>query len=279
MGTTLISMVSIGRGEKACRKVLSSDSEIFRKPDSLDQGVEYNASQLLEDDEWFKLPEFSEKMYCPDFLRQEFSSVNFDSIIRSDFGKIVYLCGIQEKLFYFQRISPARQINRKMIFFGDLCKYEENSASISLNEYADAIYNLITNTLYFRKLRDISVIFDGIDELYREATEDEVNNFLGSQFIELTEGFTSANVKTNNRKRIAFALETLEHFSATDKKKVFDYIKDYCPDIAKGKNKFSIHNEESLKKLLYGIEQRYYTTLVGDERRLANSIITIPQNQ
>jgi hypothetical protein len=30
--------------------------------------------------------------------------------------------------------------------------------------------------------------------------------------------------------------------------------------------------EEELKKLLYGIEQRYYTTRQGGERRLANSI-------
>jgi hypothetical protein len=38
---------------------------------------------------------------------------------------------------------------------------------------------------------------------------------------------------------------------------------------------FSISNEEDLKKLLYGIEQRYYTTKVGNEKRLANSITTV----
>jgi hypothetical protein len=279
MGTTLIALVSMKRGETACRKVISSDSDIFRKPDGIENSVDYSAAQLIEDDEWFRLSAFSEKTYCPYFLKQEFSSVNFDSIGRDDFGKIVYLCGVQNGLYYFQRVTPARQINRKVIFFGDQCKYEENSASISLNEYADAICDSTTNMLYFRKLHDISAIFDGIDELYREATDDEVKNFLGYQFIELTQSFATDNVGTNNRKRIAMAVETLKRFSDDEKKKVFDYIKDYCPDLVAENSKFSIHNEDSLKKLLYGIEQRYYTTLVGDERRLANSVITIPPTQ
>jgi hypothetical protein len=38
---------------------------------------------------------------------------------------------------------------------------------------------------------------------------------------------------------------------------------------------FKIATEEDLKALLYGIEQRYFTTPVGNERRLANSIISL----
>lgn len=34
-------------------------------------------------------------------------------------------------------------------------------------------------------------------------------------------------------------------------------------------------NDEELKFLLYGIEQRFYTTILGDEKRLANSIQTL----
>ena len=38
---------------------------------------------------------------------------------------------------------------------------------------------------------------------------------------------------------------------------------------------FHVESEDDLKKLLYGIEQRYYTTKVGNEKRLANSITTV----
>ena len=37
-------------------------------------------------------------------------------------------------------------------------------------------------------------------------------------------------------------------------------------------NEFS---EKELKELIYGIEQRYYTTEIGNEKRLANSVIKL----
>lgn len=274
--TVLIASVETRRGTSPYRKVLTAQQDIFRQPDSLEVSAEYDPATLLEDNEWYCLAEFSEKPYYLDILRSDFSSVDYSAIDRTDFGKIVFLCGYRNHMFFFQRVTPARQVCQKRIYFGKSCKYKENSASISLNEYPDAVYNRIKDTLYFRKLRDISAIFNGIDELYKEATEDEVNNFLDYQFIELTEGFTSDNVKTNNRKRIAIALETLKHFSDRDREKVFEYVKDYCPELESTGSKFKIHNEDSLKKLLYGIDQRYYTTPIGDEKRVANSIIALP---
>ena len=278
LGTILIAMVTFGRGTTDYRKVLTSDTDIFLIPGNLMASSEYNPSTILEDNEWFKLVDFSSKTYCLPLLREpSFSSVDYDAICPKDFGKIVFLCGYQGGYYFFQRVTPSRQVNQKRVYIGEPCKYEENSASISLNEYADAIYCTSANTLYFRKLRGISAIFDGIDELYREATEEEVKNFLSYNFILLDEGFTSDNVKTNNRKRIALALETLSRFSEEEKKTVFQYIEGYCPELAKENNRFRINNEENLKKLLYGIEQRYYTTPVGDERRLANSVIPLNQ--
>ncbi len=42
--------------------------------------------------------------------------------------------------------------------------------------------------------------------------------------------------------------------------------------------KFSIKDEERLKHLLWGIEERYYTTRVGGEKRVANSVSKIENN-
>ena len=33
------------------------------------------------------------------------------------------------------------------------------------------------------------------------------------------------------------------------------------------------YSEDELKMVLFGIEQRFYTTPVGDEKRIANSVI------
>lgn len=56
---------------------------------------------------------------------------------------------------------------------------------------------------------------------------------------------------------------------------IFSYIGEYCPSLKTPDNKFAVNSEDELKLLLYGIEQRFYTTLVGGERRLANSVIPL----
>ena len=71
------------------------------------------------------------------------------------------------------------------------------------------------------------------------------------------------------------AINTLSSLNETDKNNILDYITDYCPGLNYQNGKFSIKNENELKDLLYGIEQRFYTTIVGNERRLANSVITL----
>lgn len=98
--------------------------------------------------------------------------------------------------------------------------------------------------------------------------------FLQNDFINLVEDFSADRVKKANRKRIAIAHATLQTFDNIEKQRIFSYIREYCADLEFDENdeNFSIANENDLKKLLYGIEQRYYTTIIGNERRLANSI-------
>jgi len=269
-------MINTENADGEFRRVLLSDKDIFGFPKKLAASHEYDPGTLLECDEWFCLSNFSTKPYSNSIVRQiSISSVNYKKFERSDFGSIRFLCARQDKYWFFQRITPSKQLVRKVIDFGDACKYVEKKYSIPISDYADAIYIPPEDKLYFRKLREISAIFKGIDELYREATEAEVKNFLDYNFIQLTGGFSSDNVKTNNRKRIAMALETLRSLSKEEQLTIFNYIRNYCPELDNKDNKFTIHNEDTLKKLLYGIEQRYYTTPVGEERRLANSVISL----
>ena len=116
--------------------------------------------------------------------------------------------------------------------------------------------------------------------LYREATKEETESFLANDFISLKDGYSSNKVKTANRKRIALAVKTLSELDEPDRKNIFKYIGDYCPELKvseNDENAFEIGSENELKMLLYGIEQRFYTTPVGGEKRLANSVITLNQ--
>ena len=57
--------------------------------------------------------------------------------------------------------------------------------------------------------------------------------------------------------------------------KTYLYIAEYCPDLKREDSAFSVGNEEELKLLTWGIQQRFYTTPVGNERRIASAVITM----
>ena len=281
-------IAKIENDENEYQRLLGSEDDIFIAPITLDSAREYDPKTILESDEWFKITNFSEKKYCLNLFKQTFDSVDFSDFKNDNFGKIEYIFSFQDNVYYFQRVTSAKQIRQKLIELGDSFEFTEsldkvpkgfakltNRASIYLKAFPDAIYHTIDNALYFRSLKDISKIFIGIDELYREATENEVANFLGRNFIKLSEGFSSDNVKAQNRKRIVPALEIMNKLSVGENNNMFSYIGQYCPQLEKIDDKFVINSEQSLKDLLYGIDQRYYTTPIGGECRLANSVILL----
>lgn len=72
----------------------------------------------------------------------------------------------------------------------------------------------------------ITAIFQGIDEIFREATDEETNNFLASDFIVVGESYNSSCVKKPNRKRIALAREALNNYDSEQKEAVLQSIRD-----------------------------------------------------
>jgi hypothetical protein len=251
-----------------------SNSEIYTLPDDLDNPKEYDTDYKLEDDEWFAITEFSEKEYCIDFLTRRFISTDYNQLPRAQYTNIEYLVAYQTGYYCFQKLTSSQVINRRYFSMSEQPELVTNAPIILINQVPDAIYHKEEDILYFKKLTSITTIFRGIYELYREATQEETEEFLENDFINLADDYSAENVKKANRKRIAMAQATLQTFNRRQKRQIFSYIREYCEDLEFDENSenFSISNEEDLKKLLYGIEQRYYTTKIGNEKRLANSV-------
>jgi curved DNA-binding protein CbpA len=77
-----------------------------------------------------------------------------------------------------------------------------------------------------------------------------------------------------NRKRIALVSEVLEKLSDDEKQAIYDYTNQYGR-VMYFDGKFKIETDEDLKFVLWGIEQRFYTTPITGEKRVANSVISI----
>ncbi len=246
---------------------------------NLDACIPYNPDHNLDEDAWFKIEGFSHKGFCLDLLKQDFDSKDYNDLTKDNFSKIAFLFAVQGDDFYFQKITPSLFVKRKTLVFGEIAKLEQNQTRLVINSLPDAVYFKAADTLIFRNLATISSIFTGIDELYKEATNEEVEQFLDEPFIELSDDYSLDKVSKPNRKRIGLAMATLEAMSADDKANMLDYIDGYCGEqmlkLDREKQKFEISNDDELKILLYGIEQRFYTTPFSHEKRLANSVLAI----
>lgn len=265
------------REKNKYRKLISTEEKIYDDLNTIICSASpYTAGAVLEDGEWFYVENAKEQPYSIDLFTLSLESVDFDSLERSELCKVDFMFFYSDKNIFFQKVSPTKLVAKKTIIsFGEKFEYKSNRQEIVINDFPDAIYVSSEDRLYFRKLESITSIFRGIDQLYREATDEEVNEFLEFDFISLQDDYSAAKVKTANRKRIALAKKTLDSLDESDQKKIFSYIGEYCPELKADSGSFEIGTEDELKMLLYGIEQRFYTTPVGGEKRLANSVIRL----
>ena len=272
MNHTIVKIRTRSRDRKYWK--LFSDQKLYDLPENLEDTVEFSPDHCLDEDSWFAVKNFSRQDFCIPLLKEEFVSTSYELLEKKQFGDIDYLCYIEEGLFCFQKVSKTGLLKRRAIVFDEAATYRKECREIVIYPEPDAIYLKEKNQLIFKKLSSISSIFRGIDVLYREATEEETSQFLNQDFIEL-ENYSSESVKKANRKRIAMANDLLKAMDKRKKNIIFQSIEDYCPQLVMEEGKFRITSEQDLKLLLYGIDQRFYTTPDGEEKRIANSVIRI----
>lgn len=256
-------------------KVLSHENDIFEVDITQLQLLDYEPSYKLDEGDWFRIEQFSQQPFCIDLLKKSFVSADHNDISKSQYADIAYLCIFQGENYFFQKVTPSLYLTRKTLRFGEKVKLEKNNYQLVIKELPDAIYVKSTDTLIFRNLATISSIFKGIDQLYREATNQEVTDFLKQPFIRVFGEYGVDKVSKPNRKIIALASTTLAAMSADEREQIIDYIDDYCAgelDFITDERKFDIGSDQDLALLLYGIEQRFYTTFIGGEKRVANSV-------
>jgi hypothetical protein len=254
-------------------RIIETETDVYDSAQLTLNGVDYNPETLIEEEELYQLTGFSNSGFLLDFLQNDLDSVNHDQITKADLKKLSYICTVQDNLYFFQIINSSFYISKKWFSIEEL-ELETEKPIITINPFADAIYNKETDTLYFKRLGAAQKIFKGMDQLYKAATDAETEAFLSNEFLAIEENFLLESVTIPNRKRIALVNESLSKFSDDEKLAIYDYTNSYGKvEFADGK--FKINTDEDLKFVLWGIEQRFYTTPIGGEQRVANSIIAI----
>src|SRR5699024_2211978 len=241
---------------------------------------QYSAESLLDEGEWFSVERFSEQAYFPNYIARRFTSANFSKLTSDEFDKISLLLSVQDDCLCYQRVVPSSMLRKRFIKFNrpdEVAELEEPSTRILVGPEPDAIYERRSDELLFRDLARVSPMFPGIETLHREATDDQVQEFLRLDFV-TSVGFDVSNVSRPNRKRISLALKSLSEMTDQQRADIVKYIRDYQGETLEYdsvSDRFTITSDEDVKNIAFGVEERFYTTLVGRERRLANCVVRI----
>ena len=157
-------------------------------------------------------------------MKKNYDAKDYDDLVKDNFSKIAYLFSVQGDDFYFQKITPSLFVKRKTLVFGEAAELEKSQTRLVINALPDAVYFKVADTLIFRNLATISSIFKGIDELYKEATKLEVEQFLDESFIELSNNYSVEKVskpilklckriKFDNKSAVSFIITMqINHF-------------------------------------------------------------------
>lgn len=260
-------------------RIVLSDVTVFTDVNVTNE-LPYNDERKLQDGEWFCIQRFSEQPYFPNFPFGRFVSTDYHNISAYEYEKIKYFLSIQEDghIFHFQRVlAKSRIIQKKGIkMVNEHPELIEMDNVLTINSEPDATYYIDEDKLLFRDLSRVRPMFNGIEVLFREATDQEVDNFLNIDIVNLTNGFDKNKVSIPNRRRISNAITQYNSFTEDEKQTFQDYMNEYCPEIIDSdSSNVLIGADEHLKKFIYAIDQRYYLTPIRNQKRVATSIENI----
>ncbi len=248
----------------------SNDVELIKFNNDLER-VDYSPDVVISNDQCYQIKDFNKKDYCPDFLKNALSTNGYAKWERKQ-QSIEYILYTNGENFYFQKFIKSQLLKKYwLLISGEPILRSDNI--ITINPYATAYYSSESNTLLFKKLEDLKKIFLGIEELYREATQEEVATFFNNDLFN-TESYEKNNLGTLNRKRIALVKDRLNEIS--NKKYFCRKLSQYCPNIEiRNEDTIVIKTESDLKNALYALDEKFYTTEISNEKRLANSVIKL----
>lgn len=255
------------------RKVLSNQT-VYSDISEFDDKRPYNDELNLRDGQWFVLEQFSQKDYAPALVTEVFNSAVWSQISRADYDKIDYIVSVQNdgNLLIFQNVTTRLIYKRQsLLSLDEQPSLINKDYTLIINTNADAYYVRDIDSLFFKRLSNITSIFPGINELYNEATDAEVDSLFRLSMLHVNPNFTRDKVKTANRRKIREALDMYNNYTAEQKIQLPTYLQKYCADLIydEQEGKFEISTEKTLSLLLNGLCQRYYTTEISNEKKVA----------
>lgn len=267
---------------KKIRRLYQVEEEInYSKYNDSDKylQIKFCPGYKLESDQVFYIENFRNFIDKKELIELDGSTtVNQESLGNEELGKIRLLIYENNGEEYFQRVCNNKYLNKKTwikiggISGGNGVELRKEPLGIQINEAPDVMYVKSEDRLYFRDFIKAHKIFEKLDELYREATNEEIENFFSIPYINLTIPDIDG-ISVNRRKKIALTQDRIGNFEE-EKDKIISYGKKYESDILQDE-KFCVNCPKELDILLDVLLERYYTGEFSNKKKKSNSSIDL----
>ncbi len=255
------------------RKIVESDDDVIVIPDFANS-VPFDPHYKPDEGQWLFIDNFSTSVYAIGSLCASVNTADFSQLTEQDALNLKFICSIQNEYRCYQRIVPSQIIRKTFLQLSGLTLISDEKLII-INNIPDAIHNTSDDRLYFSDFSVLKTFFSGIEALYKEATREEVDAFLKNEVMQCAPEFNSDLVSKPNRHRINLAIAKLDVYTKQNVEQLIQEFPDYVKDVEVKDGCFVIKSDNDLKLAIFCIEERFYTTPVSKEKRLANSVLRI----
>ncbi len=238
---------------------------------------EYSPDEHLGEKEWYAQPDFRLKFgdkKFENFLKLRNSDVNIDTLTKEEFSRVEWSCCTVCGKLYFQRFQKSSMIEKTGFFaLRSDFQFLRDVKVLVINPIPDAIYDPKMDILYFRKLDVVAGIFKGARKICEEASEAQVKEFLGDSLFSIGKEFQKDKISLTNQRKIRTALGQLSSFRNVHcKGELLQYFRFYSPELVTAGNTIKIGSQTDLRDVLYGIDERFYTTEFNKTKRVASAV-------
>lgn len=271
--------ILLAKVSKALKKVLCQQViDIFKiyRDFNFNNAIAYSPNASLDEDQWFFIDSLPDKkIKNPIEFCLTANSNDWIQVVPEEYSLIRYLAVIDKvkgRVFY-QKVPSSLLIKKPLLNFFGLNDQPTitNNPVILLNQIPDAIFEENTGKLFFKDLSKLTKIFLGIDQLFKEATEEEVSRFVHSDIFFTNIDFEIKKVTTPVRKKIKNVQTRYNSFNAEQKIEFVANVTNYLKHLIFQNGKFLITSNEDVRDLADALDQRFHETPITKEPRRTQS--------
>lgn len=231
--------------------------------------------------EWFKLDLIGDDLnIVAPYVDAACEKIDEERISELDLGQVKALAIVEttgiprESKIIVGKVGSGQRFDRKtLVEFGmHGVAVEERTRGVEIPPAAQAYFE--NGKIYFKGFNFLAALFGGVDKFYREATDEEVNQFCALPMFLLGEEFDANLIGKRQRKQIAITLPLAPDFDDAEIRQQFaSYAKEYLPSadgerIVQG-DRFALNSAGDLAHVFHLIYGDYFTNTITGEKMIA----------